>query len=126
MCIQELDLEIKHKPGKHNTNYNADALSRNPTENTAQDRKQIAVSCAVSTEQADDPAKCGNTNHVWVETAESLCDGIALTENARSVPISIERWKLSATIDYLEKKELPGEEKVAKKLVLESQIYEMV
>ena len=34
--------------------------------------------------------------------------------------------KLSATIDYLEKKELPGEEKVAKKLVLESQIYEMV
>ena len=64
MCIQELDLEIKHKPGKHNTNYNADALSRNPTENTAQDRKQIAVSCAVSTEQADDPAKCGNTNHV--------------------------------------------------------------
>ena len=25
MCIQELDLEIEHKPGKHNTN--ADALS---------------------------------------------------------------------------------------------------
>ena len=53
MCIQELDLEIKHKPGKHNTN--ADALFRNPTEDAAQDRKQIAVSCAVSTEQADNP-----------------------------------------------------------------------
>ena len=49
MCIQELDLEIKH-------NTNADALSRNPTEDAAQDRKQIAVSCAVSTEQADNVA----------------------------------------------------------------------
>ena len=34
--------------------------------------------------------------------------------------------KLSIMIDYLEKEELPGEEKVAKKLVLESQIYDMV
>ena len=33
LCIQELDLEIKYKPRKHNSN--ADALSRNPAVDTA-------------------------------------------------------------------------------------------
>ena len=50
MYIQELDLEIKHKPGKHNTCTNADALSRNPTEESVQERKQTAVTCAVAAE----------------------------------------------------------------------------
>ena len=56
MYIQELDLEIKHKPGKHNTCTNADALSRNPTEESVQERKQTAVTCAVAAEQLNGPA----------------------------------------------------------------------
>ena len=49
MCIQELDLVIKHKFGKHNTN--ADALSRNPSSETAQESTQTAECFAVTTEQ---------------------------------------------------------------------------
>ena len=52
MCIQELDLEIRHKPGKYNTN--ADALSRNPGMDSIQECKETAVSCAVATDQVND------------------------------------------------------------------------
>ena len=75
MCIQELDLEIKYKPGKHNTN--ADALSRNPIADTA-------VTCAMATKQASAEE---------VMQTESVGDGIASTANAGSKTTSAERWQ---------------------------------
>ena len=40
-CIQELDLEIKHRSGT--SNANADALSRNPTDANAHSVLEITV-----------------------------------------------------------------------------------
>ena len=58
-CIQELDLEIKHKPGKHNTNV--DTLVPKPNWRTSS-RKQTAVTLAVATEQLNGPADVTTQN----------------------------------------------------------------
>ena len=54
MCIQELDLVIKHKSGKHNTN--SDALSRNSLSETAQEIIQTAECFTVPAELMNNPS----------------------------------------------------------------------
>ena len=111
MVIQELDIEIQHRPGKANSN--ADALSRNPIPLQKSECEDAAVLSVESMNQSDSP--------VTTSQAHSFLGPLqAITECQRKDP------DLSSIIDYLEKDTLPDDEKKAKKLLLESSQYDML
>ena len=101
MCIQELDLDIKHKPGKLNTN--ADALSRNPSEEAAPESKQTAVTCAVVTEQLNGPADVtAQTTSNLKELNQSVME-LHQQKMQEVRQLQLKDASLAAIIIYLEK-----------------------
>ena len=111
MVIQELDIEIRHRPGKANSN--ADALSRNPIPLQKSECGDAAVLSVESVNQSDSPVTTSQA-HSFLGPLQEI------TECQRKDP------DLSSIIDYLEKGLLPDDEKQCKKLVLESPQYDMV
>ena len=107
MCIQELDLEIKYTPGKHNAN--ADALSRNPIADTT-------VTCAIATKQTL-AEELRRRNQSVMELHEQQMQEVR--------QLQLKDGNLRIMIAYLEK-ELPEEDRAAKKLMMESKSYEMI
>ena len=99
VIIQELDLEIKHRPGR--SNGNADALLRVP------------VQCAQLEVDVDSDSNGVPEYLSQVKVRE-------LAEQQRSDP------DLAAIIAYLEKGVLPESEAAAKRLVLERSRYSVV
>ena len=127
LTIQEMDLTIRHRPGKKNTN--ADALSRNPA-------GQVGVVQASA-------EKAGNVSEVEGDGAELLSEEVkqnAETDGtlATTDPDNVEPTpgKLRAIRDlqlqdpklmyrYLESGQLPGEQD-SKRVVLESCHYDII
>ena len=96
LTIQEMDLVIKHRSGKSNSN--ADALSRNPQTNIC----AIEVSKLPEEGEGDIPRpKIEEMNQI--QTAQ------------------MEDPELFPFYEYLSSDVLPTEEKIAKKVVMESQ-----
>ena len=96
LTIQEMDLTIRHKAGKNNSN--ADALSRNP--------------CLVGSVGAVEVADVG--------LGEVTKDKVELREKQEGDS------ELGAMISYLKHGELPNDQKLARRIVLESSKFEIV
>ena len=99
LAIQEMNLVIKHKSGKSNTN--ADALSRSP----------IATVCAVG----------ASTTLPEDDENDMLTPKLGQIQTAQR-----EDTSLCLICEYLEHNALPIDEKDAKRLVLESRYYELI
>ena len=102
MIVEELDLDIKHRPGKGNTN--ADALSHNPVDSKGQvmqmESDMVQPECRRSAQPTED-----------------VLQPSSLEQLQREDP------GLSHLFRYLEDAVLPTNEKVAKSLVLESIMF---
>ena len=96
LTIQEMNLTIKHKAGKNNSN--ADALSRNPCPSGSVGAVQVTTD------------GLGNVSIDKVELRER--------QEADS--------DLFAMIQYLEHEELPSDQKSARRIVLESSKYDII
>ena len=92
MAIQELDLEIIHRAGKHNVS--ADALSRYPLPGKSKECDDVSFGIVAALPQVQD------------------CETTTIHELQRADP------KVKQIIIYLEKRELPSEDKEAKEIVL--------
>ncbi len=99
LTIQEMDLEIKHRSGK--SNANADALSRNPIIN--------AVETFAMTNGEDEAIPRPDVEQMT-----------KLKEAQRSDPELLDLCR------YLEADVLPTDEKRAKRIVLESDRFELI
>lgn len=98
LTIQEMDLTICHKSGKNN--QNADALSRNPVDS--------AVGIVIASDEKGDAA------------VKSTLD----VEELRM--IQQEDSDLVPMIAYLKDRSLPSDDKVARRIVFESQQYSLL
>ena len=92
MAIQELDLEIIHRAGK--PNVSADALSRYPLPGKSKECDDVSFGIVAALPQVQD------------------CETTTIHELQRADP------KVKQIIIYLEKRELPSEDKEAKEIVL--------
>lgn len=101
LTIQEMDLVIKHKAGRKNTN--ADALSRN----TSAD-----VNAIDAVEQSPDQAE------YVVPLDHDKVQEIRVAQRSDTT--------LTSMFEYLERGVLPSDEKFAKRLVMESSRYEVI
>ena len=101
LTIQEMDLVIKHRSGKSNSN--ADALSRNPVS------RMNAVETLVVDAEYD----------MSIPRPES--EGMKKIKSSQR-----EDPDVKALCDYVEKQVLPTDEKVARRIVLESEHYEVI
>ena len=114
MCIQELDLEIKHKPGKHNTNV--DTLVPKPQlKNQFKKANRSNIGCSHWTIEWS--CRCDNTKHL--ELNHSVME-LHQQQMQWVCELQLRDADLEAMIAYLKKEQLPKEEKAAKKLILES------
>ena len=100
LTIQEMDLAIRHKPGKKN--QNADALSRNPV---ASDVTVNAVSVPEETETVK---------------ADEVLDMEVLRSQQQ------EDADLTPMLDYLKSGGLPSDNKTARKIVFEGRHYSLL
>ena len=95
--LAEVDIEIRYRPGRKNSNV--DALSRS------------RLDCADDSSEGQ------------VATASSIPESPPSTE---MTVLQHEDPDLQMILSYLEKKELPSDEKKARRLVLESDCYTML
>jgi hypothetical protein len=102
MIIQELDVEIKHRPGKSNTN--ADALSRNPCDQNCGEAQVMQVDVEAS-EDSPLVSDMGTAELSALQRKES-----------EFIPI----------LQYVEKGELPKDERQARRLVLERPRFSVI
>ena len=105
MALQELNLKIEYQPGK--ANARADALSRYPVSLLASDCSNTQTAVVV--------AKLDSASSN-VESGEER----TLEERQKDDP------SLAAILAYLQKRELPEEEKAARELVLGEPMYTVV
>ena len=103
LAIQELDLNIKYRPGK--TNLNVDSLSRCPVQDGEPNESISPV-----------PAVVAATNPSWVQAKDGEP---TLADLQRS------DGALKETIDFLEKKILPEDEKRAREIVLSQSQFQI-
>ena len=106
MAIQELNLEIKHRSGR--ANANADALSRHPVDD--------ALTCSVIGKVDD--AEEDTSQPVNVDQLQKELQEIATRQ--QTCP------DLSDMFAYLSKKELPEDDKLAKRIVYESRHFDLL
>ena len=100
MALQELDLKIVHRSGKHNAN--ADALSRSPLPSSDDEHPAADVVAAITEDT--------------FETGESKDDGdLAVLQSKDS--------ELAPIINFIETGALPTEERLARKLTLSQSQY---
>ena len=106
MTIQEMNLTIKHRSGK--TNTNADALSRNPI----------------------DPCQCTKTANVCSVDVEEPSEGSLSTDQMQRMKdirnLQEKDPDLVPLVWYLEKGELPTEKEMSERIVLESARYDLI
>ena len=100
MTIQEMNLTIKHRSGK--TNTNADALSRNPV----------------------DPCQSTGTANVYFVDVEEPSEVSLLTDLKQKMKDIRDLQEKDPYLDplvwYLKKGELPTEKEIPERIVLES------
>ena len=112
MIIQELDLEIKHRSGR--SNASADALSRNPAPEAT-----VAAITQMDPEvvESQDLADASDVLELSDVSQGSLSNLSSLQE---SDPLNRDMYK------YLSEKELPAEDKTARRIVMESRHFELI
>ena len=112
MAIQELDLEIKHRSGR--SNASADALSRHPVDD--------AKVCSVTGEE-DLPVG---------KTEESVnADTLMLSEDTQQKLSELSQLQqscpdLKPMFMYLSDKNLPGDDKLARRITFESRHFDLL
>ena len=106
MTIQEMNLTIKHRSGK--TNTNADALSRNPVD--PYQHTKTANVCSVDVEEPSE----GSLSTDQMQKMKDIRD--LQEKDPDLVPLV---W-------YLKKGELPTEEEISERIVLESARYDLI
>ena len=112
MIIQEMDLHIQHRPGK--SNASADALSRNPSSPTETSKAQVNSTTTETTGEEE------RSNSAKDQQAETITGKKMDAELQRSDP------DLLQIIELLEGGTLPSDEKLARKLVLEQDQYDII
>ena len=110
LSLQEMDLEIRYRPGKGNSN--ADTLSRSPVADASLDEPPPFQVIAVL--QAEDHAKGGEA-----ETDVIVADSSLAAEQRKDA-------ELSELICYLETGTLPPDEKKAREFALTKSQYALV
>ena len=112
MIIQELDLEIKHRSGR--SNASADALSRNPAPEAT-----VAAITQMDPDgvESQDLAETSDVLELSDVSQGSLFNLSSLQE---SDPLYQDMYK------YLSEKELPTEDKAARRIVMESRHFELI
>ena len=148
LTMQEFDLTLKHRAGK--LNANADALSRNPIPISESDRGSCDDYCSCNCSGVKDDV-FGNQCVLSIdasrnESVVSHDDDIKLCESKKEIHESVSNDEdielceskkeihqmqmkdvdLQAYINYHSHGLLPEDQKVARKIVLESQRYEMI
>ena len=101
LALQELDLDIRHRSGKEN--QHADALSREPLQSN-----DTELFCEQDNEQT-----VYNNNSVPNHVLLNFVGSDSLRERQKEDP------ELKLYFDYLEDGTLPGDEKIARRIVLE-------
>lgn len=113
MTIQEMDLHIQHRPDK--SNVNADALSRNPpVQDTEPNKAKMLSVTSTNIEEKENSTK-DQTESPHMEIANKEISNLQHKEP-----------DLHCRITLLERGELPANEKLAKKLVLEQDQCNMI
>ena len=107
MAIQELDLDIRHRSGR--SNRVADALSRNPVEVS-----RVLMFESVRSNVAVDSSKTADV----VPTS--------LTAEVDIANLQHQDPQLSDVLRYLEEGSLPSDDRLARRLVLEQESFEVV
>ena len=115
MIIQEMDLHIQHRPGK--SNASADALSRNPSSRSISETSIAEVNSTTS----DTIGEKENTNNVNDQQAETSSE-----KDQEVGKFQKNDPDLQQIIALIECGKLPADEKLARKLVLEQDQYDII
>ena len=119
LAIQEINPEIRYRPGKEN--HHADALSRAPRESL-----EMGQVSTLTLEEQGDSQQDRNSTVANGEEERSDTDGERvysdeeILQTQRSDPI------LKEIIEYLEEGNLPDDEKRARRLVIERSRFEIL
>ena len=131
LTIQEMDLLIKHRSGKSNTN--ADALSRNPVPSPSRDNESLS-----SARCASQPHECAPRPSLHVNVCSVNCKDVE-TENgidsdcncmqqaSREIrELQLRDTTLTPYFHYLERQKLPTSETESRRIVLECEKLEVI
>ena len=119
LAIQEINPEIRYRPGKEN--HHADALSRAPRESL-----EMGQVSTLTLEEQGDSRKDRNSTVADGEEERSDTDGERVYSDEEILQAQRSDPNLKEIIDYLEEGTLPDDEKRARRLAMERSRFAIV
>ena len=122
LTIQEMDLTIKHKSGKKNTN--ADPLSRCPADVRPEESWISSIEADLFT---DDDSSDFDSPFDSCDDEDPVCDDSScLPDPEKLRECQVMDPEMSEMMSYLQDRSLPDDDKSARRVVLESKQFELV